>query len=277
VLKAPGTTGSYREDFNLVVEGQTWLNDIGLYYNINVVSPTAANGSIDNTLSASEELSRGNHIMSQDTHSILTLQPDGNLVVYSNFTNPVWSSNSQNQSVTKLVMQADGNLVLYNQSNAPVWASGTAGNPGARSVLQPDGNLVIYSSSNAPLWNINYTHNPNHLYYVNTELYPAGLFPQQSLETANRKYKLVLQTDSNLVLYSNSTPIWASNTVGRNVSSLALQPDGNLVLYDKGGYVVWHTNTWMGSTSKLAIQPDGNLVLYNRAQATWSTNTAGAP
>lgn len=276
-LSAPSAAGSYKEYYNLLVEGQTWFNDIGLYYDINVVPPATAITSIDNVLTSGEELSKGNYIMSQDTQSILALQPDGNLVVYSNFSNPVWSSNSQGQAGTSLVMQPDGNLVLYTQGGTPVWASGTNGNPGARLALQTDGNLVIYSSSNVPLWNISVTHNPDHLTYVNTELHTAGLLPLQSLETANRKYKLVLQTDSNMVLYSDSAPIWASNTVGRNVSHLALQPDGNLVLYDKSGYVVWHTNTWKGGTSKLAIQPDGNLVLYNQVQATWNSNTASAP
>lgn len=275
-LTAPSTAGSYIESFNLVADGYTWLNDIGMYFPINVVAQTTPTNNSKTGLNSGESIQTGEYLLSPDTQSLLMVQPDGNLVVYSNFSSPVWSSNSQGQSVSKLIMQPDGNLVLYTPANIPLWSSGTNGNPGAKLRLQTDGNLVLYSSSDMPLWNINFTHNPNHLEYVNTELHTASLFPMQSLETANRKYELILQPDDNLVLYSNSTPIWASGTVGRSVSHLALQPDGNLVLYDKSGYVVWHTNTWKSGTSKLAIQPDGNLVLYNRFQPTWSSSTSGA-
>ncbi len=275
ILKAPTETGSYKEYFNMVAEGKTWLNDIGMYYDINVVSPASPMATIDNVLASGEDLKINNRIMSQDTQSILAFQPDGNLVVYSNFTAPIWSSMSAGKDGKSLVMQEDGNLVIYSSTNVPIWNSGTGGNAGARLVLQTDGNLVIYSSTNVPIWSINFTQVPDHLSYVNTELHPSALYPNQSLETANRKYKFVLQTDSNLVLYSNSQPIWNSGTSGRNAAYLVLQPDGNLVLYDANGFALWHTNTFKGGISKLAIQPDGNLVLYNSVQSNWSTNTSG--
>jgi len=274
-MTAPQNPGSYSEYFNLVAEGHTWLNDIGLYYYINVVIPTPPVNDVDSTLNSGEEITLNSYTMSPDTQSVLRLQPDGNLVLYSNFSNPVWNSGTSTTTTGRLVMQPDGNLVLYRNDGNPVWYTNTYGNPGARLEIQTDGNMVIYTPGNASIWATNTTHNPNHLSYVNTELYPATLLPLQSIETANRKYRLVLQPDSNLVLYSNNSPIWATGTSGRNVSRLALQPDGNLVLYDKSGFVVWHTNTYRSGASKLVIQPDGNLVLYNSVQATWNSGTAG--
>lgn len=275
VLSAPSQASSYNEYFNLVADGLSWLYDIGLYYDINVVVPTNPISAVDSTLTSGEEITVSSFIMSPDTQSVLRLQPDGNLVLYSNFSNPVWNSGTSTITAGRLIMQADGNLVLYKNDGTPAWHSNTYGNPGARLEMQTDGNMVVYTSGNTPVWASNTSHNPNHLSYVNTELYPATLLPYQSIETANRKYRLVLQPDSNLVLYSNGSPVWASGTSGRNVSRLALQPDGNLVLYDKSGSVVWHTNTFRSGASKLVIQPDGNLVLYNTVQSTWNSATAG--
>jgi hypothetical protein len=42
-----------------------------------------------------------------------------------------------------LTMQADGNLVLYAPGRIPVWASSTAGHGGAQPVMQADGNLIV--------------------------------------------------------------------------------------------------------------------------------------
>lgn len=53
-----------------------------------------------------------------------------------------------------LTLQTDGNLVIY-PTSAPtdhLWASNTAGNSGDVMFFQPDGNLVIYSPDGQSLW-----------------------------------------------------------------------------------------------------------------------------
>ena len=50
-----------------------------------------------------------------------------------------------------LTMQTDGNLVLYDSASQAVWNSKTYGHPGATLAVQNDGNLVVYSGS-SPLW-----------------------------------------------------------------------------------------------------------------------------
>src|SRR4051812_48794527 len=50
------------------------------------------------------------------------------------------------------------------------------------------------------------------------------------LTSPDGRFTVVLQEDSNLVLYGpGHTAIWASNTVGRPVSKVTMQSDGNLV------------------------------------------------
>ena len=55
----------------------------------------------------------------------LTLQPDGNLVLYDAANQPRWATGTNGKAVTHVIMQPDGNLVIYN-NKAAVWASDTS-------------------------------------------------------------------------------------------------------------------------------------------------------
>ena len=116
------------------------------------------------------------------------------------------------------------------------------------------------------------------------------LYAGQSLMSSNGMYRLVMQEDGNLVLYSESsvpwtplTGLWATNT-GRGYGMtntpfhLIMQTDGNLVVYDSKGNSVWSTGTFGDDPAKrghqLIMQNDRNLVLYNEAGlAIWGTKT----
>ena len=87
------------------------------------------------------------------------------------------------------------------------------------------------------------------------------------------RYRLQLQNDSNLVLYyvPDGHALWASNTVGRGVTTASMQGDGNFVLYE-GTRAVWASNTNQAG-SFLIMQNDGNAVIYGPHGPIWSTNT----
>jgi hypothetical protein len=54
----------------------------------------------------------------------LTLQSDGNLVLYTRTGKALWSSGTGGKGVSDLVMQNDGNLVLYRRSTGKAtWSS----------------------------------------------------------------------------------------------------------------------------------------------------------
>ncbi|MFV0459962.1 MAG: hypothetical protein ACK5MT_14450 [Actinomycetales bacterium] len=190
--------------------------------------------------------------------------------------------NGLDQSENELVMQSDGNLVLYNAGTA-YWNSGTAGNEGARAVLQDDGNFVVYSASGTPLYNTG---------TVQTELlgmtwlgntWTSYLDSGWSVQSPDGRYRLIQQSDGNLVAYSPTRAVWWSGTVGAN-GIAAVQQDCNVVVYDDADSPVWTTGT-SASTGfcTLAMQSDGNVVLYRYATATtatptvlWQSATAGA-
>ena len=86
-------------------------------------------------------LNIGDHLYSATRAFRLTLQSDGNLVLYviddpslpvditkGAYIRAIWASNTVNSNAQSWVMQGDGNLVVYNGAGATgtaVWASQT--------------------------------------------------------------------------------------------------------------------------------------------------------
>jgi hypothetical protein len=99
-----------------------------------------------------------------------------------------------------------------------------------------------------------------------------GLRPGEQVFSPDGRFRLILQTDGNLVLYGPDGARWASGTWGRAVDYAVMQVDGNLVLYG-AGLAVWATGTNGRRGAYLAMQSDGNLVLYTGATAVWATGT----
>lgn len=217
------------------------------------------------TLAAGQVLAANQYLQSKDGHYRLVMQEDGNLVEYVG-SRPLWSSETVGHPGAWLVMQPDGNLVVYGNAHQPLWHSKTFGSPGARLELQTDGNLVVYGTSGGSLWS-NQTVNP-HL--VSGEALAAG----QYLQSSDRHYRLVMQSDGNLVEYVGGRPLWSSMTMGNPGARAVMQEDGNLVVYSTNGQALWHSGTAGTKSARLALQPDANLVIYSSADAAVWANGA---
>jgi hypothetical protein len=98
-------------------------------------------------------------------HARMTMQRDGNLVIYDQNNRARWATGTYGSGATQLVFQQDGNLVLYTAGYArAVWASGTrfrCRNAGVYTEtlgMQSDSNFVIYcryktdGSDMYPVW-----------------------------------------------------------------------------------------------------------------------------
>ena len=218
-------------------------------------------------LGPGQTLAAGAKLLSADGHYQLIMQTDGNLVDYS-WPRALWASNTAGKAGADLEMQTDGNLVVYASGHVAVWASNTAGHPGASLVIQNDANMVVVSPSGQPLWASG---------SVDYKLQPGQrLSPGWQIQSPDRNYRLVMQSDGNLVLYTGGTAVWASGTSAAN-SDVEMQADGNLVIYAPGHAAVWASNTAGKNGSVLFGQNDGNFVLYEPGNvAVWSTNTANS-
>jgi L,D-peptidoglycan transpeptidase YkuD (ErfK/YbiS/YcfS/YnhG family) len=95
--------------------------------------------------------------------------------------------------------------------------------------------------------------------------------PGDELRSGNGAYRLVMQGDGNLVMYSAGRAIWWSGTARNSGASLALQSDGNAVIY-AAGRALWNTRTQRNPGARMVLQNDANLVVYRaNGTAAWAS------
>lgn len=98
--------------------------------------------------------------------------------------------------------------------------------------------------------------------------------PLTALYSSSQRYRLVMQNDGNLVLYTqNNRALWNSQTAGHPGARAVMQQDGNLVVYDTADHALWDAHTGGHPGSGLVVQDDGNVVIYDGSTALWSTGT----
>ncbi len=103
-------------------------------------------------LSGGQQLSPGDNLVSPSGLFVLTMQSDGNLVLYAPGHIAIWASNTAGHSGSVLQMQGDGNLVVYAPGHVAIWATGTAGHAGAVLQMQDDANAVLYGPGHVAIW-----------------------------------------------------------------------------------------------------------------------------
>ena len=106
----------------------------------------------------------------------------------------------------------------------------------------------------------------------------GALRPGESMYSANAAFRLVYQTDGNLVVYriEDGVALWSTRTFGMSAGRAVMQRDGNLVLYAPDGTVHWSSATHGAAAANgfLTMQSGGNLVITGRAgNVVWATNT----
>jgi len=112
------------------------------------------------------------------------------------------------------------------------------------------------------------------IFIRNTLTSEQELIKGRPLISPNRKFKLELQEDQNLVLLKNNKIIWSLNTAGSKANRLKMQHDGNLVLYTDNFKTCWNSKTAGNPNSKLVLQDDGNLSIYkNDLESSWNSGT----
>jgi hypothetical protein len=284
-VQAPANAGSYNEYFNLLAEGNTWMNDPGLFFGTTVV-----NGNFSSSLVSS---SFPSSLASGATASgTITLKNTGNTYWYNTGKYPIrigtysptdrasqfnpgnWLGSSRPAQLTESVVAPGQNGTFAFQVKAPS-SNGTYQEnysllaEGYRWFDQSIPTTITVTGGSSPV-------TPPASGFTGSM--PAGqrLAAGQSLSSGDGKYRLVMQGDGNLVIYSPNRAIWSTNTQGRSIGFFVLQGDGNMVIYGSNSVPFWASWTQNRGGNALYMQGDGNLVLYDpQFRPIWNSGTAG--
>ncbi|MEV7739444.1 hypothetical protein AB0O75_46725 [Streptomyces sp. NPDC088921] len=81
----------------------------------------------------------------------VTMQTDGNFVVYNAAHKGLWSTRTNGYGY-RAKMNSDGNFVIYDTAGDDIWDTGTSGHSGAYFRLGHDGNVMVVYQGHA-IWN----------------------------------------------------------------------------------------------------------------------------
>ncbi|SDI97803.1 D-mannose binding lectin [Frankineae bacterium MT45] len=264
---------------------------------ISALTSSADAATVDQ-LVAGQALFAGQTLTSASGWYWVTMQADGNLVVYENelvgtgsAVVAIWSSRTNGNPGAHFQLQSDGNAVVYSAGNKALWSTRTFGaGPDVRFIMQSDGNLVLYRGS-TPIWNIGVlpygppspppTPMNQLLAGASQSIYLQLTSASKEFELANFGSSISLSQRVSVKGLVFETPVWSAgpdynwpSTAGQ----LTMQTDGNLVLYSSPGHVAWSTHTaGTGTENRFVVQDDGNLVVYTKAnRAVWSSGSRRA-
>jgi hypothetical protein len=106
-----------------------------------------------------------------------------------------------------------------------------------------------------------------------------GIYPNQPIYSCDGRFRLYLQSDSNLVWSKKDTQgnfsivVWmtGTQTIGKDGYTLIMQGDGNLVFYDSVGAPLWatHTSGHPNEGLYLKLGNDGALTVRNGSTVYW--------
>jgi hypothetical protein len=113
--------------------------------------PAPIPGRIPSMMRRGQTLSSGQSLVSPNQRYSAVLQSDGNFVV-SGPGRVLWASNSMGWNEDSLTLQPDGNLVLYTNFGLPLFQTRTNGRSAAILAIQDDGDVVLYTLGARKLW-----------------------------------------------------------------------------------------------------------------------------
>lgn len=204
------------------------------------------------------------------------------------------------------LMQVDGNLVVRSSSSWPLWASGTSDNRNASLSLGDNGVVQIVNKNGKRIWKIgkasNPTDNPN-----NDSNDPAGLdisegdnkdkelaattcieqvigkirlYANEYICSPDRRFVFGMSSDGDLSLLDQitqpSTKLWSTNTSSQTSSDdeayAKFQKDGNLVVSTTSGTTLWTSKTaGAGDQASLVLDNNGVVsILDSMGRRVWS-------
>lgn len=234
------------------------------------------------------QMCAGGDVIAPSSTRHLMLQNDENMVIYfgSGGNGGKWSSGTQYAGSRTLATQPDGNVQLLRNDGSVVWQTGTTGNAGAYAAMAQSGSMIVVSRNGKTiLWSTNTDDFPAANVDEGTvkgpDNIPATVVPgtverNEVVPSPNGRCKFSVQSDSNLVIYKNGSPIWASGTQYSDGYRLVTLANGNVQFNRANGSTVFSTNTAGNAGARMRMQDDCDLAVYATDGKTmlWHSNTS---
>jgi hypothetical protein len=154
-----------------------------------------------------------------------------------------------------LTMQNNGNLVMYCRAGDPIWSTHTAGSGRHNhfQILNTD-NLVVRTATGRTVWS---AHSTAPMITTGQHLDPGQRL--RTYEWGHRYITLAMRRTGDLVLTYGRRTIWHSGTHTSN-STLSLLRGGNVVVQGPRGRTLWSTHTaGAGAGTTLEVVDDGRI------------------
>ena len=237
-------------------------------------APAAPSCPTGDTLAGNQVMAVGCNIYSANGSYRLALQSDGAVALWTSSNQLVWWSEAVG-SPANLTMNSDGNLVEYSTGGPPIWFSGSSGHPGASLKVGDDGAIRILSQGRE-VWKRPGANCAGRPQLASSEQLAVAC----SLYSPNGAYRLTLQADGALALWSASDQlVWWSEAVGSPVN-LTMNSDGNLVEYGSSGAPIWFSGSSGHPGAVLDVGNDGTIRILKQGREVWKRpgpNCAGRP
>jgi hypothetical protein len=258
-----------------LIFGRQSSTEIAVLGNVNATAED-----LSDTLTSPTSLQSGQSLISADGRFRLTMQPDGNLVLYWPGNWAVWGSNTAGHNGAYLAWCGDPKCVavIAPLTNAclrnPLSSSyGCPVNPGYPIYVKVlnNGNWQTLTSPTFPAKDPQPVFSTQLLYMLgtgsrsvpNSMSLGEGLKAGQSIFSNNNQYQMELKTNGNMFLYKSGIPIWSTPLMPDiNAQGAALDARGNLMLYGMTGSAYWGTSFKTNgnlTSSVLTLEDSGSL------------------
>lgn len=211
-------------------------------------------------IEAGQSLTTGQTISGGFDQYTFTMQHDGNGVEYGN-GHALWQTGTHGVG-NYITMQKDGNLVVYSSTGKALWQTGTRGPNSSFGMVfwEPEVN-----SQNGIDGTMTWSPGP-----LITDIATTGDVMTNYQELDNQTGSVVLQSDGNLVAYYEGRPQWSTHTGGDSWDALHVQRDGNLVLVSRTGKPLWSSQTGgEGASVQFTVSTRGALELVKAGRVIW--------
>jgi hypothetical protein len=229
------------------------------------------------SLGVGQTLWAGGRLRSPDHRSRAVLRPDGNLIVVG-ADGGVWWTHTAGHPDASLTLQTDGNLVLYSHRHRALWNSGTEGRHPTQLTLTDSGQLRL-SRGSTTIWLSPLPVIP--CYPHSTPL--DRLSPGQTvglgtsfMSPSGQGAVGVFMCEGNLQsqMYDpgsrTESVLWDSGSANEGGTRLVFQQDGNVVIY-AGNRAIWSTGTEGTGATSFGMDPWGNFSVKAGDRTVWSS------